>query len=178
MRSNVLFITGCAPCAHDDIAAARQLGDGDWMAIGLDAVDLYAWPIKYVATYHPVDVPEIYQRRAAIGGNTDFQVIGHIADPDGARKPENGIHISILNWWKPSGSSALLGVQAALEQLGYDRIIVCGCPLEGKNNLGTTYTGFRKGWEEHKDKLHGRVKAMSGWTRDFLGAPTVEWING
>ena len=171
-----LIITGSAACVNDDI---RNIGDilqqgvpnipADFMAIGLDAVDKYAWPILYVATYHPEDIPGIRKRRGAFGGNADFKIIGH--DP----KHKEGVDIIINDYWTPSGSSALLGVQAAL-RLGYEKIILCGCPLEGKNISGASYESFRAGWQARKSDLGDHVRSMSGWIREFLGPPTEEWL--
>lgn len=164
-----LIITGSAPCVIDDLTAmAMDDSAADFMAIGLDAVDKYRWPIKYVATYHPAEIFEIRKRRETLVGQVDFAIISH--------EQHEHVEIFIGEYWTPSGSSALLGVQAALA-MGYRRIILCGCPLAGKNDKGGSYESFRKGWEARVKELDGRVRSMSGWTRDFLGAPTEEWLN-
>jgi hypothetical protein len=165
-QTNNLIITGSAPCVWIDIAAVPRVGAFDLMAIGLDAVDKYLWPIKYVSTYHPVEIPQIRERREKIGGNVDYRVISMEARPD----------VDIVEPFRPpSGSSALLGVLAAL-RMGYRRIILCGCPMTGKNAAGGTYETFQKGWEARANEFMGRVRSMSGWTAEFLGAPTEEWL--
>ena len=169
MKSSILIVTGAAECVHDDIMAAPINNKLAWMAIGLDAVDKYLYPIDYVATFHPDEIPAIKERRAKIGGNTDYKVISH--------EDKNNPDIVIKDWWKPTGSSALLGIQAAIEVLGYQRIILCGCPLIGKSVKGNDYEVFRRGWENNIDKIKDFVRSMSGWTRDFLGAPTEAWLN-
>lgn len=167
---NNLIITGSAPCTLEDLSNIPFPHDRfDFMAIGLDAVDKYKMPIRYVATYHPAEIDEIRKRREDFGGNTDYEVISHEA--------RSNVHLCIVDWWKPSGSSALLGVQAALH-LGYHRIILCGCPLTGKNEKNGSYEVFRKGWEVHREKFKNSVRSMSGWTCELLGLPTEEWING
>ncbi len=182
MSNKILIITGSAPCTMDDLTKAQAIiGDrpADYMAIGMDAVDLYVYPqLDYVATFHPADIPKIYEKREAAHGNTDFQIVLHVADSEGSQKKTPGGHIHVLKWWNPSGSSSLLGVQAGLEVLGYDKIIMCGCPLEGGNLKGDKYDQFRKGWEARTKEIAGKVKSMSGWTRDLTGEPTEEWLNG
>lgn len=171
MNTNLLIITGSAPCLIQDINALQfpDFCSADWMAIGLDAVDRYAWPIRYMATYHPVEIPAIRERRAHAGGNLDYIVISH--------ERKDGVDIvEPLLPGERSGSSALLGTLAALK-LGYTRIILCGCPLTGKNDKGGAYEGFQEGWKQKAAFLAGRVRSMSGWTRDFLGAPTMEWLS-
>lgn len=163
-----LIIVGSAPCAIIDMAAVPRVCSYDFMAIGMDAIDKYHGRLEYVATFHPADIPEIYRRRVACGGNIDFSLISH------ERRDE--VHIFVPDWWKPSGSSALLGVQAAIMMLGYTRIILCGCPLEGNNDEGCSYAGFRRGFEAHAAQIDGLVRSMSGWTKEFLGGPTDEWL--
>lgn len=165
---NYLIIAGAAPNLHVDIAAVPRSGccDYDFMAIGFDVVDKLAWPILYMATYHPEDIPEARARRERFGGNTDYQVI--------SMEKKEGVDI-VIPFKPPSGSSALLGTLAAFK-LGYKRIILCGCPLDGKNIKGGSYESFRIGWEAAEKEMNDRVRSMSGWTRDFLGAPTDEWL--
>lgn len=171
-RKKILIITGSAHCTLQDIGDAIPEGPigvhaYDFMAIGLDAVDIYNWPIQYMATFHPAEIPQIRKRREAVGGNLDYKVISH--------EQLDAVDIFIRDWWQPSGSSTLLGVQAAIQRLGYEKIILCGCPLTGKNKENGDYENFRKGWQANLDKIVGKVKSMSGWTREFLGAPTPEW---
>ncbi len=162
-----LLITGSHPDVLIDIAAVPRVCTYDLLAVGLDAVDKYPWPIKYVATYHPAEIPKIRERRERLIGLVDFAIISH--------EQRDHVEIYIADWWKPSGSSALLGVQAALG-LGYQKIILCGCPLTGKNLSGGGYETFRQGWEAHAGDLKDSVRSMSGWTADFLGHPTDEWL--
>jgi len=168
---SILIITGAALCVLDDLTVlAMDETRADFMAIGLDAVNKYPWPIKYMATYHPVEIPEIKARRESIGGNTDYIVISH------EQKPGVDI-IEPLLGGECSGSSALMGAQAAVK-LGYRRIVLCGCPMTGKSVKNDNYETFRAGWEQKKKFLNGRVRSMSGWTKELLGAPTEEWLNG
>jgi hypothetical protein len=108
-------------------------------------------------------------KRNQIGGNIDYKVISHIQTA--------GVDIVIPNVG-PSGSSSLLGVWAGLE-LGYDRIVMCGCPLIGKNTFGRDYNKqYARGWVHACNRIKPFVRSMSGWTRDLIGKPTKEWIYG
>lgn len=167
---NRLIITGAHKDTLSDIYRIPNYQDFDFMAIGVDAVHLYPWRIKYVATYHPEDIPKIKERRSKVG-NTDYIVICHVdTDPMGVKIKEVDI---VEPHEAPSGSSSLLGTLAAIK-MGYDKIILCGCPLTGSNAVGS-YEGFRFGWEAKERVVKGRVKSMSGWTKEFLGEPTEEW---
>lgn len=162
-----LCIVGSHPDVTNEIEAVPKYGAWDVMAIGLDAVNKYLERILYVATYHPVEIEKIRERRRSVGGNLDYKVISHEKHP--------GVDIIITDWWKPTGSSALLGVQAAL-RMGYRKIVLCGCPLIGINDKGSKYENFQSGWKKHREEVAPYVRSMSGWTREFLSMPTVEWL--
>lgn len=161
----------CIIGSHADVAmdmdAMPKNVEWDYMAIGPDAVNKYAGKILYVATYHPDEVGLIRDRRLSVSGNLDYTVIGH--------DKRDGVDIVISDWWRPSGSSSLLGTQAAL-RLGYTRIVLCGCPLTGSNANGSKYEGFRDGWKARKNDVAPYVRSISGWTADILGKPSPEWV--
>lgn len=170
-QKNHLIITGAHPDVLIDIThiPKPKCCDFDYMVIGFAASGMHAIPSKYMATYHPVMIPDIKKRRQEAGGNTDYVVISH-------EKKEGVDVIEPLLPGERSGSSALLGAQAGL-RLGYRRIVLCGCPMTGKNEKGGSYEGFRAGWEQKQKYLAGRVRSMSGWTRELLGEPTEEWLS-
>jgi hypothetical protein len=169
-KMNPLIITGSAPCVNADIASVPGVCGFDYMVIGFAAAGMHTIHSKYMATYHPTMIPDIKTRRESIGGNTDYIVISHIASP--------GVDIvEPLLPGERSGSSALLGALAAIK-LGYNRIVLCGCPLIGNNDKGGPYESFQVGWENKKKYLNDRVRSMGGWTQQLLGAPTEKWLLG
>jgi hypothetical protein len=182
-QNNTLIIIGAAPCVREDIDLALLLVGCssildrcpfDFMAIGLDAVDKYSWPVKYFVTYHPAEIEEAKERRKKAGGNTDYMVIAHQQHAEKATGRD--LVGLIIPCEPPSGSSALLGVLAGI-QLGYEKIIVCGCPLTGINDKGYDYANFRVGWTAKLSEIKDKTRAMSGWTKELLGAPDQEWLS-
>jgi len=184
LQNKILVIVGSAPCVWDDLAALSSIYRGqrpmysygnekaacDVMLIGYDSVDKCLWPAKYFATYHPVEIVMSKERREKAGGNTDWTIISH-------QQQDGLVNIIIPLVGVPSGSSALLGVHAGIQE-GYKKIVVCGCPLTGKNDKGNDYEVFRKGWEAKINEIKDNVRCMSGWTKELAGAPTAEWLNG
>ena len=162
-----IIITGSAPCAMEDIENIPGYREFDFMAVVLDAVGVFTWRADYVVTYHPEDIPAIAAKRLYFG-NMDYKVISHEAHP--------GVDI-IEPHIKPSGSSALLGTLASI-RMGYNKIILCGCPLEGMNVKNGNYANFQKGWEARAGEFDDKVRSMSGWTAKFLGQPDREWLDG
>lgn len=185
----ILIIVGSAPCSAEDIIAFSSMYQGkqqlysydpsvdaacDFMLIGLDSVEKIPWPAQYFATYHTSDIGPAVDRRKFYGGNVDFKMI--IAHQQHIEKSTGRELVGlIIPCEPPSGSSALLGVLAGI-RLGYEKIIVCGCPLIGVNNKQYDYANFQKGWTAKLNEIKDKTRSMSGWTRDLLGAPTEEWI--
>lgn len=171
--SKTLIIIGSAPCVQEDIIAFATsfipwAERSDYMLIGLDSVDKYLGRAKYFTTYHPADIAAALKRRTEAGGNTDWIIVS---------QEQNGmIDIVIPLLSGPSGSSSLCGVHAGMKE-GYKKIILCGCPLIGKNAANDNYEVYQQGWLAKYKEIKECVRSMSGWTREFLGAPTLEWLN-
>jgi len=94
------------------------------------------------------------ERRRALGGNTDMTII--------ADSNYRGIPGMVRQGQPLSGSSTLFGVMAGLA-LGYMRVLVAGAPLDD-----VAYHHYRRGWINEASSLAGRVRSLSGWTKDFL----------
>ncbi len=168
-RSEYLIVTGSHPDVLNEIMDIPVVWQADFLAVGLDAVNKYHFPIRYMATYHPSDIVPARERRKKYGGNTDYEVISH-------QQHQGEVHL-IIPFEPPTGSSSLLGTLAGLK-MGYRKIILCGCPLQGANDQNHSYEIYRDGWRAQYDKIRDYVRSMSGWTRELLGAPTEEWLNG
>lgn len=169
-----LLIVGSSPTALDDfikmvnLLSSLSITDYHIMLIGLSSSAIIASDIDYIATYHPKDIKLIYEARRKIGANLNYKIISHTNDV--------GVNI-VEPHIKPSGSSALLGTSAGI-RLGYTKIILCGCPLEGKNDKASQpYDSFQRGWLARQNEIFPFVRSMSGWTKRFLGEPTQDWIN-
>lgn len=177
----MLVILGSAPNALGDLRGLCEILDHEphVMAIGMDAIDQIKGRCHYVTTNHPEDVPAIRAKMA--GHGNDWWLLIAPAPPDPSRNLWAGIAVDIVEPYFPaagrSGSSAMTGTLAAL-RMGYERIVLCGCPLTGNAPEGNPYEAFRLGWEDQKDKLIGRVKSMSGWTMELLGFPERGWLDG
>lgn len=176
-QKKILIITGAAPCVMDDVNALFSGGlhmpDCSFMLIGLDAVDKYFMNADYFATYHPSEIEMARERRAGAGGNTDYMIISHQQHRE--KSTDRDLVNMIIPCEPPSGSSALLGVLAGIK-LGYQKIIVCGCPLIGVNDKQYDYANFQKGWTAKFEEIKHKTRSMSGWTRELLGEPTEEWL--
>lgn len=82
------------------------------------------------------------------------------------------------------GSTALFAVLTCLE-MGYEKIIMAGTPLDSKGhwyyppeNLGPRWTGetYQAWFEFAETERAKQVRSMSGYTKTLLGMPSKEWI--
>jgi len=177
--NKVALIVGCAPCWEDDLNRFKTIcSEFDVFAIGLDCP--YKEEIKYFVTYHIEDI-EAYKRKKT----GDYKIISHTNDfikysRERRKKPEwANTNVDIVYPHQaPSGSSSLLGTKAALFKLGYNKVVLIGCPMDTGSieNKAKSYSVFRKGWLYFKSDLVGKVKSMSGWTKELLGEPTKGWV--
>jgi len=177
--NKVALIVGCAPCWEDDLNRFKTIcSEFDVFAIGLDCP--YKEEIKYFVTYHIEDI-EAYKRKRT----GDYKIISHTNDfikysRERRKKPEwANTNVDIVYPHQaPSGSSSLLGTKAALFKLGYNKVVLIGCPMDTGSieNKAKSYSVFRKGWLYFKSDLVGKVKSMSGWTKELLGEPTKGWV--
>lgn len=168
MKSAIAII-GRAPCWKEDLSRLNDLTtDFDVVAIGMDCA--YEGNVDYFATYHNEEIEVYAKKRVELNRNTNYRIISHIAP--------KGTKVDVLEPYEsPSGSSALLGALGAMKE-GYTKVVLCGCPLQGKNDKNQLYESFQRGWKKHSEKVTGKVKSMSGWTAEFLGEPTKGWLNG
>jgi len=165
MQNKTLIVMGSAPCLMSDLAKVKKY-KADYMAANESAV-MYLDPIQHLVTYHPVFLPGYIAARKALGGNTDFITHAHkgFINPDTLKEVVSKI------WPLPkvnpgytdflSGTSTLFGVEVGLN-LGYEKIIVCGAPMEGE------YAKFQEAWKRALPLLKNKVVSMSGWTKEIL----------
>lgn len=188
MDSKCALVVGSAPCVFDDMAAAP-----DWPLIVCNAMGLrIPGKIELWCSMHGYILFDRMKKRDKRGYDPDFQAYGHIHDhvhgpPDPRfhavlRGNDEGIFIG--------GSSGMFAIQVALS-LGYEKLVLCGIPLDGFQTMqdsevenlhgirgkyggfDSPYIQYRKVFEEREDDLIGKVTSMSGWTRLHFGGPDV-----
>ena len=180
---NPIVLIGSAPCLYDDFDAMPGWSDWppikyDYMAIGTLIIARDEEFLSLVSWIAALDIGEDMPKIQQVRGKRKIRVMSWVA-MDGVDLviPMKPPGLNPPSGW--SGSSALLGALGAI-RMGYTKIILCGCPLEGDIPVtpGVRYDVYQKGWQSHEKQVRGRVKSMSGWTKTFLGKPTDGWING
>jgi hypothetical protein len=180
MRALVL---GSAQCLHADREAV------DWARpdrvyvvnfAGIIVPDADVWVIGHAE--HVRD----YQRRFLAWGRPLPEIVAgsHRRHLMTGRSPKIDRFESALFPGQTSRrfDSGLMGVRVALGD-GATKVIVCGIPLSVGSNLNGwtppahSYARFRQAWDEALPHMRGKVKAVSGYPRSKLGAPTKAWWN-
>lgn len=127
------------------------------------------------ATLHPERFWCWQRKRSLKGLNEDYVAVAH--------KDHANTRIDRIQneFW--SGTSGLYLCQVALLLMGYDKVIACGMPLSDgphyfDNKPWEAAQPYRRGWKEAfgQREVRGRIKSMSGWTRELCGEPTREWL--
>jgi hypothetical protein len=74
-------------------------------------------------------------------------------------------------------------VTVAILALGLNKIVLAGVPLVADEahyfdqRRWTEAERYKPHWDRYLHLMRNRVKSMSGWTRQLLGAPDADWIN-
>lgn len=80
------------------------------------------------------------------------------------------------------GSSGLFALKVALVDLGFDRAVLCGVPMERAWSHFYDWREWkgadkrREGWLRALPQIRERARSVSGWTQTLLGAPDAAWV--
>lgn len=137
--------------------------------------------VDHVVSYHADRWPKELKRRRSMG----FKDPPHFWTYKGVRVPRmEGIDPACIKHRDTrGGSSGLLGAMVGIEVC--DRAILAGIPMDPtqrhfherkKGNPWTEGKLYKQHWMGYLPQMKGKVKSMSGFTMQLLGAPTLEWV--
>jgi hypothetical protein len=101
----------------------------------------------------------------------------------GLKPPLDGWKEQFFEGETDGGSSGLFALKVALVDLGYDRAVLCGIPMDTQKHFfggddWRSATSHRLGWEQAFPVIKDKVRSLSGYTERKFGRPTVEWVAG
>lgn len=166
------LVLGGAAGLWADVEGALELGEFDIVLATNDAGAAWAGRLDHWVTLHPEKLPAWEQQRAERGYPNGYVRWSHKADARSDR------HTSDVR-----GSSGLFAVKVARE-IGCDRIVLCGVPMEAEGahffdeGRWKPAAEYRNRWAARDEplKLRKCVRSMSGWTRRTYGAPDAGWL--
>lgn len=179
----LMIIVGSAACVRADLAALRRLlGKRPWptglppvIAINRQISD-FAGDIVAGVTLHPENAPDF---RAGRQQQAPWKLW---TGREGDDRP--GVDRTINRHFAWHGTSAAFAVQVGLEHLGATKLVLVGCPIDATPHYDGPHTlddrgrlnWYREGWTKMPPHIRARVRSMSGWSADYLGAPDKEWL--
>lgn len=178
-RSGVCLVVGSHPCFTYDMKAAMEFfNEFDVCAINDMAGVLVC---DYLATAHPEKIDQF------IGNNIYNDIEIHSRSKMKRPDARDNEYVWNLN---TGGGSGLFAV-AVMLSIGYELVIMCGCPMDGgggyavKKHDGDIYDPrfgdltpahtLVQGWHGHlkrfkeQNSLSDRVRSMSGYTKKIFG---------
>ncbi len=168
------LILGSAACRAEDEAAARALFKPDLVIAVNQAGADYPGQLDAWVSFHPELFPKwLTERRKA-----ERPPATELFTAERRPLPHSVTARRVGNW---GGSSGLLACVVAIE-LKVTHGVLAGIPLDAYQ--GHYYSpekpwrdggNYRQAWIRKLDEL-GRFRSMSGLTREWLGAPTKEWL--
>ena len=178
------LVCGSAPCLYKDIEEAMEHVENPYvMALNDAARVIHA---DGIATLHPEKMRWFKQ------ASKNPEAKGHCS----AHKHSDDWADHVDYWWPDcqSGATSAFSAVKILQKMGFDQIILCGCPLSG-GGYGEGMEGFDCTHEKrighvppegklmraHRNNLAeevgtgqiiaDKVKSMSGWTAEKFGKP-------
>ncbi|MGR3574018.1 MAG: hypothetical protein ACU0CF_04685 [Sagittula sp.] len=184
------LVLGSAACLHDDLARARASVRFDGV-VACNAAGI-EWPgrLDAWASLHGRYFRIGPAWRAARAARGYPEAARHYAHPEafrGSLAQMGGMTPDVIPTrydfaGEKSGSSGLFAAKVALVDLGFDRVVLCGIPMDPAPHFNgpTNWTpkagrspcdGFRRSWLAVPEEYRARMRSMSGWSRVLLGAP-------
>lgn len=176
------LILGGALTVWRDAEEALALGEFDGVVACNDAAVDWPGEVEAFVTLHGEKAAHWRAKRAAAGHPAWRAAYGHEAP-----RPRNAFSgLQTTEFRFPgqieTGSSGLFALKVALIDLGFDRAVLCGVPMEPMGchffdaKAWTGASSHRRGWQEALPHIKDRARSMCGWTADLLGRPTEEWL--
>lgn len=178
------LVLGGGACVWDDLEQAREFGPFDATIAINDMLAHYGGAIDFAVSLHPEKYHLWMQERDGKGLPRPAKFVAHAGNTQEGRNAPFPVDIVTDYRWpgmNASGSSGLFAVKVAIEQ-GFDRVILCGVPMDGKQSHffdktpWTEVQSFTEAWGVARPFIAEFTRSMSGKTRDWLGAPSLEWL--
>lgn len=174
-RLTALVLGGAGTLAADK-AAAIELFTPDLVIACNHAARDEPGRVDHVATMHP-ELIDMWRKERRRHGRPEWGQLWHAR-----HRSHHAVKGSkpIESW---GGSSGMLCIAVAVE-LGCTHIVLAGVPMvkmDGHFNDPKPWMEARQyhpAWERRIPMIRDRVRSLSGWTREKLGAPDEVWLNG
>lgn len=177
-------VLGGADCVWDDFERLEEMIGQPWPGLVI-AVNDAGWAFPRKIDHWVSLEAENFQRkkswedrRRSNGYPGGYETWGGIwcTGTDDTELVDHAIPVDLVG---SSGYHA--AYEVAVRHLFMKRVPICGIPMTGDPHFfdAEPWNGFRShrfAWERSVEVFNGRIRSMSGWTRDLLGEPTPDWL--
>lgn len=168
----VAVVIGGGAAVWEEIALTEALlaGGGARWFVTNDMIPLFPGPCTAISL-HPQKLKGWLDVRAVAGHPKPDQVWSHVKHASATHHTED---------WR--GSSGLFAVKVA-RHLGFEKIILCGVPMDPKAGHVLRGPGpwraaeqFMGGWRQRREEIAPYVRSWSGWTAETFGQPDLAFL--
>lgn len=170
--SGAVLILGGGHTMWDDLDRAREICSPDIIAVNMQGLFVKS-EIQHLFSFHWRELPLVKQLRKLRFPDDKSLVHG--------QKDKPGIDYA----WPTCAVASFSGIGAICLAmlLGYEKIILCGIPMDGGSYYYQPYEN-KQTWDDGRIKEIHRIKewagdcvrSMSGNTADILGKPDEDWL--
>jgi hypothetical protein len=174
------LVLGSGSGVWADVEAALDIGWFDGAVACNDAAAAWPGALDAAVSYHPAQWPHWLRRRALAGFEPPARVMGHETASGRLARVFERVE-SKFTGQQECGSSGLFALKVALVDLGFDKAVLCGVPMDPRPHFDKPgawgdWKVHRQGWIEALPSIAGRARSMSGWTAQLLGRPDEAWL--
>lgn len=192
------MVMGGAACVWEDIRAAFHLFDLDFVnhkdgsvpcaIFAINDIGAYFKPrLNHLCSYHEEQLNPTVALRWPNDCNLSH-TFTHSNLNRPAKRARNGNSQYAWHFKQGAGGTSAMFASMVALALGYDRVILCGVPLDGSRHFfdppdyspGKMFDSRTQEieWTRAIEYwIGGRVRSMSGRTMAWLGRPDRGWIN-
>jgi len=177
------LVVGCSDHVWDEVEAAQRLAD--YHAFYVCKMAGIHWDEGHFVwvTLHPEYMAHYQEKRRALELPDCYEIVAPLINEVGAHWQHHADRRVSYRFpgMSASGSSGLFAAKIALDD-GHDRVVLAGVPMlrEAKHfaraEVWLQRDNFIDGWQQAMPHIRGKVRSLSGWTKEKLGMPTPEWL--
>ncbi len=185
------LVVASAACMWDDVKAALDIcGKFDSVYCVKRAGIHWPEPFKVWVTLHPEYMDKFEAERRAKRLPGGYEIVAPLPGELGEHAKKGRIARRVSYRWPgmaASASSGPYGAKIAMDD-GHTHVVLAGCPFDNTRHIDkhhrygdggwTMRDSFKAGLMKAIPHMQGRVKSMSGLTKELLGVPTKEWLTG
>lgn len=180
------IIVGSAACLFNDFIRARQVLDSFNVKYEIICLNLAMMAFSQAHINQEIKVTHWMGLH-----HYWFYLRDHLAPGVATHctRPGPGIDYVHANVVNTVGSAGLWSIRLCLHYKWYERIILCGIPIDDQPRFYDapwikqiySCTSVRYCWDEviaHNLIDKDRIRSMSGWTKEQFGQPEKDWLVG